>query len=1442
MLRTHWLSLIGRRRSSKRRRQKSAGVPVAEHLENRTLLTTFCVNAAYDAVDANPGDGIAADAAGNSTLRSAIQEANALEGEDVIVVPEGTYALSLWGYLNDNAAAGDLDILDDLTIVGVGSDVTIIDADQLDRVLQVFPGVDLDLSGVTLTNGLAEWGGAILNGGALTIANSAVTDSEATLGGGGIYNWFGSIDMSECTLSGNLSEVDGGGLTNEGGNVEVIDSTFSDNQADDDGGAVFNLANGILSITTSTIRDNVAEDFGGGIENYQSTLYLLEATVAGNRAENSGGGIGNGGGVVEIDLSTISGNTAEEDGGGILNDQSLMTLTSSTISGNSVQGRGGGIANNANSTLTSINCTITDNLAIYGGGGVQNSGLFRPGNTIIAGNELPYGSPDVNGYITTLGHNLIGSVKGTDGVVNGVSGDLVGASVYRLDPLLGPLQDNGGETLTHALLEDSPAIDAGMTEGAPIIDQRDMVRPLDGDDDGVLAIDIGSVEFDLIPDNTFTVDSTLDTPDVLIGDGISADADGNSTLRSAIQEANVQPGEQTIVLSEGTYTLTRGGTREDLAFIGDLDIAANLTIEGAGAEKTIIDAAAIDRVFHVLPGVVLNLSGVTVTGGFEDSGAGILNQGVLTIEECIVTDNSAERSSQSIGGGITNDGGEVTITESTISSNTSRTDGGGIYNARGIVRLFESTLDSNEAGTNGGGLYNAQGTVRLSDSTLSANTARTDGGGLYNAQGIVRLFESTVTANDAKGGGGLFNLEGLMSLVNVTVSGNTGRDGGGLFNAANSTLTTANSTIADNVVRYWGGGVYNEGLFRTANTIIAKNRAADGGRDVSGSATTAGYNLIGDGRGSSGFQHGVFGDQVGTAGTRIDPFLDELANNGGLTLTHMPLENSPAVDAGANEMAPLTDQRGVLRPYDGDDDGVARVDIGSVERKVLGFDMEEGSDFTLRRSGEALVLVDNTTGDVVWGRNFDSLDSLRINGSLEDDSLTVDFADGDPIPLAGISFDGGSGTDVLKLDGGTFTSISHALGESDEGEIELDESRISYADLEVHTDLLEANERVFVLSALADDVTIGDDSNPDGGVLRILNTPSVPIFDFLGPTATLTIDAGHGNDIVTFGNPDSLFSAAVAIDGGTGDDQLDASPLSVDVAFSGGEGDDRLLGGAGDDSLFGGTGIDYLDGGAGNDSLSGQGDGLNTLTGGEGDDTLDGSTGSDVLEESGDVNFVLTDDSLTGLGTDLLIGFQTVQLTGGDGDNSILADQFSGQVTLIGGAGNDTLTSGNGQDWLFGGDGNDRLEGGAGNDSLWGQDGHDTLVGAAGLDSLFGGTGNDQLEGGDDWDTLDGEDGDDSLNGGTGDDVLLGAAGADLVAGSSGNDLLKGGADNDTLLGGDGNDSLFGGDGDNVLDGGPGNNYIHGQESGSTGTDLIIGPDSDIDESFQIPSEWLDLI
>jgi CSLREA domain-containing protein len=254
-------------------------------------------------------------------------------------------------------------------------------------------------------------------------------------------------------------------------------------------------------------------------------------------------------GNVTISSVTIKDGNVSEDGGGIYNG-GVLNLANVTVSGNWAGVSGGGIFNAG--TLNLNNVTVANNTAVDGGGGIANDGAgtvyFQ--NTILAGNSAASAPDDCSGTLSSLGHNLIQDISTCT-----ISGDTTG-NIIGQDPLLGPLQDNGGGTLTHALPLDSPAIDAGDDDTCEVVDQRGEQRPQRA------ACDIGAFEaVDRTPvavDDLYSTDEdtplTIEAPGVLLND---SDPDGD-TLTAVLVSA----------VSHGTLTLNGDGS---FTYVPDAD-------------------------------------------------------------------------------------------------------------------------------------------------------------------------------------------------------------------------------------------------------------------------------------------------------------------------------------------------------------------------------------------------------------------------------------------------------------------------------------------------------------------------------------------------------------------------------------------------------------------------------------------------------------------------------------------------------------------------------------------------------------------------------------------------------------------------------------------------------------------------------------------------------
>jgi len=356
-------------------------------------------------------------------------------------------------------------------------------------------------------NAATDNGGGIYNDrGDVTIIDSNLLNNSSDASGGGIFNSEGTFFLTKVQFVNNDAFDLGGGIHNAMGNINGQDLLFDQNTtvAVGGGGAITNLT-GSVYLNQSVLSNN-AGIFGGAIYNLSSGFFtLVDSTVISNTASSTGGGIYNAA-TMSLKGVTVNNNNALVYSGGVFNSNSL-SVTNSTISGNRATSSGGGIYNHGTAFIN--NSTITQNTASssgdagYVGGGVYaepiSTSIIR--NTILFDNHhrrnfTPY-DDDCYGTLTTQHYNLVGTLTDCT-LANNQGLDLIGD-----DPLLGALAYNGGSTLTHALLDGSPAIDAANPNGCYdhlgtflIVDQRGFPRNWDGNGDGEARCDIGSYEFD----------------------------------------------------------------------------------------------------------------------------------------------------------------------------------------------------------------------------------------------------------------------------------------------------------------------------------------------------------------------------------------------------------------------------------------------------------------------------------------------------------------------------------------------------------------------------------------------------------------------------------------------------------------------------------------------------------------------------------------------------------------------------------------------------------------------------------------------------------------------------------------------------------------------------------------------------------------------------------
>jgi len=568
----------------------------------------------------------------------------------------------------------------------------------------------------------------------------------------------------------------------------------------------------------------------------------------------------------DLVFRTFGGNFG--DGGGIYaSDSASVSLVDSTVSSN----LGEGIFNASDAYAQADYSTIANNT---GNGFTAPAGSYVIlAESIIAGN----GGNDCSGEFMSMGYNLIGDDSNCLLTPIGPShpGDLTGTSTSPIDPLLGPLQDNGGLTPTHALATNSPAVDAADPACAVgRLDQRDVVRPIGS------ACDIGAVEMAPIQ----TLIDAADPGDVV----------------------NVPDGVYNELITIGEDKTLRGSSVYNVEINGDALGGSVITADG---DFTLWDISV-------------------ASGSSPDNGGGMLvigNDKTVLLSNVVFENNDAAQS----GGAIYLQGGIIRGSNVTFTDNRAA-DGGAIRNDAGEARFLDSVFFGNQATVGNGGaiLTDNEGHTILNGAVVDGNFANTAGGGLSAEEEFTILTVTAVTVSDNEAGNMLasgihVSDSAFLDLGTSTVSGNVGV---GVIVASGSSMRMAYSTVTGNI----------NGIFVPAGSsaqIQSSIIAANDGNDCNGSIVSRGYNLIGDDENCT-FTRST-GDLVGFSADPVDPLLGPLQDNGGFSYTHAIAPNSPAVNGVGSAFVEgcsysAMDQRDVTRlPYGG-----YFCDIGAYEAPV----------------------------------------------------------------------------------------------------------------------------------------------------------------------------------------------------------------------------------------------------------------------------------------------------------------------------------------------------------------------------------------------------------------------------------------------------------------------------------------------------------------------------
>jgi hypothetical protein len=444
-------------------------------------------------------------------------------------------------------------------------------------------------------------------------------------------------------------------------------------------------------------------------------------------------------GTLSVESATLTNNTASAYGGVVFSNEGIVRFIDATLSGNHAGTSGGVVFHAGAAALYTDSATLTGNTAGSYGGGISNAfGLVELANSIVAGNV----AGDISGSASGASHhNLLGDPASAGGLAHGVNGNIVGNGLGGALPIATildtVLSNNGGPTRTHALTPGSPALDAGMTDR--VLDQRGVSRPQGP------AADIGAFEVE----------------DVVVSN--AADSGGGS-LRAAI--ANSPSGRRIVFdssLSGGTILLTSG----------PLTISKNLTIDASElAGGLTIQPASSFRVALIESGRKVVMQGLTFSGGASDYGAGIRNNGTLTLIDSTVSGNQASTQ----GGGLYNYFGNLTLIRVTMTGNSAPA-GGAIWAAGATTRVENSTIQGNQ-GTNHAGIVNENGSLTVVHSTIVENQAigaSSIGGGLSHlefGQAMTRIENSIVAKNTASFGPDVYKNGGGVTPIGANLIGN----------------------------------------------------------------------------------------------------------------------------------------------------------------------------------------------------------------------------------------------------------------------------------------------------------------------------------------------------------------------------------------------------------------------------------------------------------------------------------------------------------------------------------------------------------------------------------------------------------------------------------------------------------------------------------------------
>jgi Ca2+-binding RTX toxin-like protein len=1127
---------------------------------------------------------------------------------------------------------------------------------------------------------------------------------------------------------------------------------------------------------------------------------------------------------------SISGTSANSDGVAIISSGTVQSADGAVQITGDGNARGIDIEGSVISGLGQITLTVTDTMAtgdgieIGAGGLVQSTGsnvniqsgddvLIASGSTVDAADTVTIDGDFADADSGTgASIQILGTLNtGSQGTIRG-QGD---NDVITLNP-----DSTTGSLLIDGLGgDDQYNIQVGSLGGQVDIDDQAAAGTDELNVAGTAGDDTVSVDASQIVANTtqiITYTGELETVNVDGGDGADA-FDVTPSTTAAIDilggDPTMSPGDSLTYNAPAGETVTFSPSDSDTGTISatggfqdvNYDLVEEVTIDGAAGGVTLtVNGSAEDDVFDVtftgsdsatfditadadaMPGPSVsasfnfsNIQTVQINGGDGDDLLQVTDPG------------------DGVSGGLTfnGEGGNDAITLVSGTATTlmhnfdNATDGsidtdGAIINYTGLEPITDN-IDAN----------NRVFTFAATDDDITLSDL---GGGMSRIESVSSSetveFTNPTTTLTVNGGDGADTIDASALAFDVTLNGGAGNDsltgttGFDQLNgdAGNDTLDggTSNDTLSggdDDDLIVWNNGDGSDQVDGDAGTDTLEVNASTSGDDISIDPNGSRFVLTRN-------NLGLFSLDVGTVET-LD--LNTLAGADTATVGDLSgVSDLTTLDIDGGDDNDTIDLQGLTGGP------VAQLDGGDGDDTVRASTGPEGGDGA---ADDLNLSINSMSGTLDYTVNAIPVfratpsggdDQVIINGSSDDDALTLDFAVDSPVAPGGLFFNGGgqqTGGDNLTLINGTVTTVTHNFTNASDGTIEIEDGgteTITYTGLEPIFDNLSATDRIFNFGATDDDISLSD---LGGGLSRIESVSSSETVDFVNPTGTLTVNADDGADTINY---DSLATtAAVTLNGGDGTDTVNLLGTTVgsSTTVNGGLASDTVnVGSAGNslDTILGDVVVNGDDHDAaptvtlGTNTLE-QGDVLNINDQGNATGVSYAIAATSVTRTGAGSLTYGTVESLNlnaGTGDDTVNAATTADsvnttFNGGDGADSVslTTTGASSSVSVNGDAGNDTISYA-----ATGAGSATQIDGGADNDTVTGTGSGDnvTILGGTGSDSLTGGSGDDSISGGDDTDVIRGGLGVDTLSGGDGDDVFVwdDGDGNDLVEGDDGTD------------------------------------------------------------------------